>query len=66
MKIASSSSVGTERDHMTDYLIGEDRKIPAWLIKITFLGKVETAIRSGIKSRFCNMGFSMSDAIWGL
>lgn len=30
---------------MTDYLIGEDQKIPAWLIKITFLGKAGTAIR---------------------
>lgn len=27
-------------------------KIPDWLIKIMFLGQVETAIRLGIKSRF--------------
>lgn len=34
-----------------------DQKIPYWLIKIMFLGKDETAIRSGIKSRFGIMGF---------
>ena len=28
-----------------------DQKIPDWLIKIKFLGKVETSIRSGIKSK---------------
>ena len=31
---------------VTDNLIGTDQKIPAWLIKIKFLGKVETAILS--------------------
>lgn len=43
--------VGTEmvRSHMTDYLTGADQEIPGWLIKITFLGKEEIAIRSGIK-----------------
>lgn len=36
---------GVELDNMTDYLIVVDQKIPAdWLINITFLGKVETAI----------------------
>ena len=33
---------------MTDYFIGTDQKIPDWLIKIIFLEKVKTAIRSGI------------------
>ena len=35
---------------VTDYLTGTDQKIPDWLIKIPFLGKVKAAIRSGIKS----------------
>ena len=43
-----------------------DQKIPDWSIKMTFLVEVETAIRSGIKSRFDIMCFSTSDAIWGL
>lgn len=34
-----------------------DQKIPDWLIKITFLGEDETAIRSSIKSKFVIMGF---------
>ena len=29
----------------TDDLVGADQKIPDWLIKITFLVKVETAVR---------------------
>ena len=59
-------AVQEEEAHMPDYLIGTDQKIPEWLIKLTFLGKVETATRSGVKSRFGSMGFSMSDAILGL
>lgn len=47
-------------------LVGLDRKIPDCLIKMTFLVKVETAIRSGIKSRCGVMGFSISDIMWGL
>ena len=50
---------------MTDYLIDADQKIPNWLIKITFLVKVETAFRLDIKSTFGIMGFSTSDAILG-
>lgn len=42
-----------------------DQSIPDWLIKIIFLGKVETAIKSGIKSRFGIMSSSPHDAIWG-
>ena len=51
---------------VTDYLTGTDQKIPDWLIKVPFLGKVKAAIRSGIKSRLGFMGFSTSDAILGL
>lgn len=37
-------SVGrTERVHMTAYFIGVDQIIPDWLIKIMFLGEVETS-----------------------
>lgn len=34
-----------ERAHRTDYLVGADQNlVPDWLVKITFLGKVETVI----------------------
>lgn len=49
---------GIERAHMTDYLIGVDQTVSHWFINIMFLGEVETAINSGIKSRFGVMGFS--------
>lgn len=39
-----------------------DQKISNWLIKVTFLGELETVIRSGIKPRFGIMGFPTSDA----
>ena len=51
---------------MANYLIGADQKIPDWLIKTAFLVKMETAVTLGIKSRLGIMGFSISDAIWGL
>ena len=51
---------------MTDYLLGADQKIPDWLIRVTFLGKVETASKSSIKSRFGIMGFRTSNAILSL
>ena len=55
-----------ERAQLADYLIGADLKITYWLIKITFVVKVEMAISLGIKSRFGFMGFSTSDAILDL
>lgn len=55
-----------ERALVTDYLIDVDRKIPDLLIKIMFLEKIKTAVKSGIKSRFGITGFSTSDAILGL
>ena len=51
---------------MTDYLLNSDQKIPGWLTKVTFQGKVETVVGLGIKSRFGIMVYSRSDAIWGL
>lgn len=57
---------GIEKTCETHYLIDAGQKIPDWPIKIAFLGKVETALRSGVKSGFGIMGFSTSDAIWGL
>lgn len=41
------------------------QKVPDTLVKIIFLGDVETAIRSGSNSTFGVMGFSISDAIVG-
>lgn len=35
-------------------------------LQVTFLGKVETVIRSDIKSWFADVGFSTSDSILGL
>lgn len=51
---------------MTDDHIGVDQKIADWMIKITFLGEIETAIKLVIKSRFAIMYFSTSDSILGL
>lgn len=52
-----------QRAHVTDYLVGADQNIPDWLIDF-FPVEVETAGRSGAKSRF-GMGFSTRDTIWG-
>ena len=49
-----------------DDLISVDQKIPNWLIKVTFLGKVKTTIRFGVKSRSGIMVFSTGDIILGL
>lgn len=54
------------RSHLAGYLIGTDQNIPDSLIKITFMVKVEAVFSLGIKSKFGIMGFSASDAIWGL
>jgi len=35
---------GMETAHMADDLISADQKIPGWVVKITFLLKVKTAI----------------------
>ena len=48
------------------YVTLADQKIPDWLIKITFLRKVETAFKLNMTSGFGVMGFSTSDAILGL
>lgn len=45
--------VGMERAHLADYLIDTGQKIPDWLVKIMFLGEVETTT----KSRFGIVGF---------
>ena len=39
-----------EGAYLTGYLIDVDQQTPDWLIRIMFLGEVETAIRSDIKS----------------
>ena len=55
--------VGT---HVKNCFTGADPRIPGSLIKTTFLGKVETGIKSGFMSRFNIMGFRTREAIWGL
>lgn len=55
-----------EKAPVTDYLIGVGQKIPHWQIKTIFLGDVETAIRSGSKTKFGITGFGTSDTMWGL
>lgn len=57
---------GVERANMIQYPHGTIQKIPSWLIKVTFLGKGEIAIKPDIKSRFGIMGFRTSDTTLGL
>lgn len=53
LQIASSfPERWTDRAHATDYFIGVDQKVPDWVVGITFLGKVKTEVRPGIKLRF--------------
>lgn len=59
----SKEGGGEGHTPMTDYLNGANRKIPDWVIKTTFWGKVEIAGKSGFKSSFDIMGFSTSDTI---
>ena len=42
--------MGTEWASVTEYIIGADQNIPEWFIRITFLGKVKTTIKSGIRT----------------
>ena len=53
-----------ERAPLTAYLIGADQKIPNGLIKITFLGKAETAIKFHIKSVFDILGIRQLMSFW--
>lgn len=47
----------------TEYIIGADQKIPGvGFARITFLGKVKIAMKSGITSRF-GTGFNSSDSL---
>lgn len=39
-----------------DHLTTADQGIPHWLVKITFLGEVKTAVRIGIKFWFGHVG----------
>lgn len=58
--------MGTEWASATEHIIGADQKIPEWFIRITFLGRVKTTVKSGVKSRFV-IGFNSSDislALW--
>ena len=45
---------GMERAHVTDWC---DQKIPDSVVKNTFLGEVETAIRLGIKAQFGDLAW---------
>lgn len=49
-----------------DDVPGASQEIPAWWIKVTLLRKLDTAVRSGVKSRFGILGVSTRDAIAGL
>ena len=53
-----------KRAHLTSYLIGADQKIPNRLIKTTFLGKVETAIKLDVKSVFDILGIRQLMQFW--
>lgn len=54
---------GIGRASKENYLITADRAIPDSPVKITFLGKVETSVKLGVKSWFDDLGFSTSDSI---
>ena len=55
--------MGDTEGPVTHYFIGVDPNIPDWLVKIMFLGEVEIAMRSDLKSRFVIMGFSTNGVI---
>lgn len=55
-----------ERTHVRDDLIGADWNISNWFVKITFLRKVQTAVRLAVESRFSILGFNTSDDFLGL
>lgn len=57
---------GPERVCQADHLTSAVRKFQIYWFKITFLGKVETAVRWDIKSWLADMGLSTSDSIMGL
>ena len=44
---------------MTDHLISADQNIPDWLIKMTFLEKMEAAIRASINVVFSLTVFTL-------
>ena len=52
-----------EKSQETDHLKDADYKIPDFLIKTTFLGKVKATVRSGVTPRVGIMGFNKSEAI---
>lgn len=45
---------------------GVKQETPAWLIKVMFLGALETGTRSSIKYRLGVWGFSRADSMLGL
>lgn len=53
--INSSSFREWKRVYVADYLISADQKILDWLLKTTFLEKVESRISLGIKPWFDDM-----------
>lgn len=57
---------GVGRVYVSEYLVGNDQKIPDLPVKTTFLGKVETAIELSFKSGFADMEVSASQSILGL
>lgn len=65
LQIVSSFPEGwTDRAHATDYLIGVDQKVPDSLVGITFLGKVKTEVRPGIKLRFSTWALAHVMPFW--
>lgn len=57
---------GWQMSYQVDYITSADQVILEWLIKITFLGEAETAVRISIKSCFSDLELSTSDSILGL
>lgn len=63
-QINSSSFGEWKRVYVANYLISADQKILDWLLKTTFLEKVESRIRLGIKPWFGDMGWAQVTPFW--
>ena len=58
--------LGWQVSYQVDYITSADQVILEWLVKITFLGEAETAIRISIKSCFSDLELCTSGSILGL
>ena len=60
----SKEGGGEGHTPVTDYLNGANQKIPDWVIKTTFWGKVEIAGKSGFKSSLISWDLAQVIPFW--